>query len=234
MTDTGLLFVWGEVGPDASADEFNDWYDNEHGPLRLTVPGFKNAIRYKATDGQTPSWVALYDLDHPSVPSSEPYKALAGKASDREKALIPRLAVLNRAVYEKIFEQTKPGLSANAFPANYVLIVQVAVPSLSEDAFNKWYNEEHIPDIASHVPGWNRARRYKLVGQPVELTGKQDPSIKEGYNYLAIHDFDRADYATSPALVAAIHTPAAGKILQSVNGVDMRHFTIHKHIQKHE
>ncbi|KDR80479.1 hypothetical protein GALMADRAFT_208556 [Galerina marginata CBS 339.88] len=233
MTDSALLFVWAEVGPDASADEFNDWYDNEHGPLRLTVPGFKNAIRYKATDDKTPSWLALYDLDSPSVFTSEPYKGLAGKASDREKALVPRLAVLNRAVYQKISEQTKPGLPADALPTKYVFVVNNTVPPEVEDEYNRWYDEEHIPDVAK-VPGWHRARRFKLVGQPAELTGKKDPSIKEEYNYLCLHYFDRDDYRTLPEFIASIQTPAMKKIGPSLTAINLRRFVIHKDIQKPE
>jgi hypothetical protein len=53
----GLVFVYVEAGPHVSEadlngvfctgfqvrqhiEEFTDWYDNEHAPLRLTVPGF--------------------------------------------------------------------------------------------------------------------------------------------------------------------------------------------------
>ncbi|KAJ7890554.1 hypothetical protein B0H14DRAFT_2689813 [Mycena olivaceomarginata] len=48
----GLVFVYLEPGPVSEAD-LNDWYDNEHAPLKLTVPGVKSAIRYKAVGGRT-------------------------------------------------------------------------------------------------------------------------------------------------------------------------------------
>jgi hypothetical protein len=38
-TGKGLLAVWADVDPEVEA-EFNEWYDKEHVPERLAVPGF--------------------------------------------------------------------------------------------------------------------------------------------------------------------------------------------------
>jgi hypothetical protein len=40
----GLLFAYSDPGPVLAA-EFNDWYDYEHGPARLTVPGISAGYR---------------------------------------------------------------------------------------------------------------------------------------------------------------------------------------------
>ena len=40
----GLFYVYTEPGSVDEA-EFHDWYDHEHGPARLTVPGFRGARR---------------------------------------------------------------------------------------------------------------------------------------------------------------------------------------------
>ena len=42
-----LLFVYSEPGAVPVA-EFNDWYDNEHGQARLTVPGISAGHRFQA------------------------------------------------------------------------------------------------------------------------------------------------------------------------------------------
>src|SRR5215472_14429002 len=62
----GLFYVYTEPGSVDEA-EFHDWYDHEHGPARLAVPGFGRAYRYQALDGQKPPWLALYELDGPDV-----------------------------------------------------------------------------------------------------------------------------------------------------------------------
>jgi hypothetical protein len=60
MTRKAVLFS--EMTPGASwEDEFNHWYDAEHIPPRMEVPGFINAQRYRNVDG--PAYLALYNLE---------------------------------------------------------------------------------------------------------------------------------------------------------------------------
>ena len=42
----GLFYVYTDPGSVDEA-EFHDWYDHEHGPARLTVPGVGRAYRYR-------------------------------------------------------------------------------------------------------------------------------------------------------------------------------------------
>ncbi|GIT68955.1 MAG: hypothetical protein Ct9H300mP27_00590 [Chloroflexota bacterium] len=44
---TGLMMVWVDV-PSEHEDEFNHWYNEEHLPELLAVPGVLNAARYEA------------------------------------------------------------------------------------------------------------------------------------------------------------------------------------------
>lgn len=125
----GLLFVLGQCEPDVSTKEFNDWYDGEHAPARLTVPGITTAIRYKQVDGEKPEWLALYDLASPETTKSPAYLELRNTASEIEKALIPRLPVLQRRIYSLIAQSTKPNLPSAALPGKYLLMVLWSVPA---------------------------------------------------------------------------------------------------------
>jgi len=58
---TGLLMVWTDIDPEFEA-EFNDWYDEEHLPRLVTVPGVARARRYVAADGVSPRYLTAYDL----------------------------------------------------------------------------------------------------------------------------------------------------------------------------
>ena len=57
---------------DVAEDEFHDWYDTEHVPERLAVPGFLNAERWIGVHNPKDS-VALYDLDTVGVLHSPAY-----------------------------------------------------------------------------------------------------------------------------------------------------------------
>ena len=55
-----LFLACGDV-PAAHEEEFNRWYDIEHLPLLLQVPGVLGARRFRASVG-SPRYVTLYDL----------------------------------------------------------------------------------------------------------------------------------------------------------------------------
>jgi hypothetical protein len=64
----GLLLTLTEPPP-GMEEEFNAWYDTEHIPERLSIPGFRSARRWAADR----TYVATYELDTPEVLSSSPY-----------------------------------------------------------------------------------------------------------------------------------------------------------------
>ena len=55
----------------APEDEFHDWYDLEHVPERLRVPGFLNADRWIGIENPKVS-IATYDLDNVGILHSPP------------------------------------------------------------------------------------------------------------------------------------------------------------------
>ena len=59
-----------------------------------------------------------------------------------------------------------------------LLVVAVTVAAEVEDDWNRWYNEVHLPEIAT-CPGFKSAQRYVA----------QDP---QGRRYLSIYEIDGA------------------------------------------
>jgi len=187
----GLFYVYTEPGSVDEA-EFHDWYDHEHGPARLTVPGFRSAVRYQALDGEKPSWLALYELDRPEVIDSPGYRALGGRASDRDKAVGAGLATLDRRVYEQISEDgPRP-----ADHAPMILAVAMSVPASAEQDLTAWYEQEHIPMLLQ-VPGWRRIRRFRLV------RGLDAP----GPGLMSLSELAGPEVLEEPGYRAAISTP---------------------------
>lgn len=74
-----LLLVMMDVDPSVE-EEFNRWYDEEHVPERLAMPGFISGRRFKAVEGG-PKYLALYELESPEALQSEVY--LRFVSSDR-------------------------------------------------------------------------------------------------------------------------------------------------------
>ncbi len=77
MTDPrGLLLFMTDIDPTLE-DEFHRWYEEEHEPERMTIPGFITARRFRAVEGG-PKYLALYDLESPDVLRSGPYRRIIG------------------------------------------------------------------------------------------------------------------------------------------------------------
>lgn len=171
-----------------AADEFHDWYDTEHLPERLAVPGFINAQRWIGTVNPMIS-VALYDLDRVGVLHSPPYLAVAGdNGTPWTKRVTGKVEMIMR--YEG--EQILPGDAVAPQGAAALLLISMNVAPEHEAEFNEWYNTEHLEALAA-VPGVLRARRYRGSG------AKQ--------RYAALYHFATPDVRDSAAWKAAANTP---------------------------
>ena len=195
----GLFYVYTEPGSVDEA-EFHDWYDHEHGPARLTVPGFRGALRYRALDDQKPAWLALYDLAGPEVIDSPSYRSLAARASDRDQAVAAGLAVLERRVYEQVSDDGSPV----GRPAPVILTVALSVPAAAQDDLAAWYTEEHIPMLL-RVPGWRRIRRFRLV-RSLDAAGP---------DFLSVHELAGPEVLEDPGYRTAVSTPWRDRVVAS-------------------
>lgn len=66
----------------------------------------------------------------------------------------------------------------------FLLVVHTDVDPAYEEAFHRWYNEDHVPALIGQ-PGFIRARRY------VSVEGQQP-------KYLAIYEFEREENRKTP------------------------------------
>ena len=211
----GLLFVYSDPGT-IPVTEFNDWYDNEHGPARLTVPGISAGYRFRALDGQAPPWLAYYEMKSGVLDSPE-YKALWAAASAREKTIMSSLGTLDRRVYELISDSGpagSAGSSGSSAAPEVVLAVSLSVPPAMEADLAAWYADEHIPMLLA-VPGWQRIRRYRL-------TAGTAPA------YLSLHSLASMAVFEEPGYRAAVATPWQNRIVTAAIGRERRVFGLHK------
>jgi hypothetical protein len=99
----GLLLVISEP-PAAFEEELNAWYDLDHIPERLAIPGFETAKRFVSADRQR-RYLALYDLSSRDVLDSAAYLAFAG-----ENYTPWTKRVISRARFQRVVaEQLLPG-----------------------------------------------------------------------------------------------------------------------------
>jgi hypothetical protein len=92
-----------DVPPDIDA-EFNTWYNTIYVPNYEKVPGVIRGRRYRAVVG-TPTYLTLYEFEHPKVSESEEWK-VQQNASPQSARIRPHMkhAAGSPGVYVKTFE----------------------------------------------------------------------------------------------------------------------------------
>src|SRR4051812_1395930 len=82
----GNAILFSEMTPDPAWEaEFNEWYDTEHIPLRMAVPGFASAQRYRSLKDN--SYLAVYETGSLDAFKSEAY----GKVKNQPSALTRKM-----------------------------------------------------------------------------------------------------------------------------------------------
>jgi hypothetical protein len=102
----GLLLFMTDIDPASEAD-FNRWYEEEHLPERMAIPGFIRARRFRAIEG-APKYLALYDLESSEVLQTEPYLRIVGaNKSPWTKRMESKFIDGRRNVYTCILERKR-------------------------------------------------------------------------------------------------------------------------------
>jgi len=205
----GFLAVLSEPGNQVSLDEFQDWYDNEHIPLRLNhLPSFLSGARYQSIDGIQPSWIAVYEIDDTNTFGDPSYTVLRETRSQREADLIGRLGVLDRRICEVVGEageddddERTTGFRVGN-PSRWVVTHGIGRPpsggdeDIKEEAVGKWLDEVVTKLKNSSVEGWVHTRVFKVLESG--KTGVDLPvDEEEVLSHFVLHEFISEESANS-------------------------------------
>ena len=159
---TGLLMVWADVPADKE-DEFNRWYNEEHLPERMAIPGFLGGARYEAVKGG-PKHLACYELENAAVMESPAYKKVQGNPTPWTRKIGPQAigTPFIRNIYTMLHPKAPTSTTASAPMAPALQIGRMDVPAAADREFNEWYNTVYVPNYEK-VPGVIRGRRYRAV-----------------------------------------------------------------------
>ena len=84
--------------------------------------------------------------------------------------------------------------------ATHICLVMTNPVDGKEDAYNDWYDNQHLEDVMREC-GCTSARRYRL--------SSMDPAQQSDYRYAAIYEVETDDPdAVNAALMANFATPA--------------------------
>lgn len=128
MTNKGFLLVLMQPPP-AFEEEFNEWYDEEHLPERLAVPGFESGHRYVCISGAS-RYLAMYDLASPQVLETPEYLGVSLERSSPWTRRIMRKVRSYRAAGSQVY----PGGVLTRRAARVLLLRFRALPATAEAA----------------------------------------------------------------------------------------------------
>jgi hypothetical protein len=173
----GLLMVYCDVAAEHE-EEFNRWYNEEHIPERLSIPGVLNAARYQAVAGG-PKYLACYELVSPDAWYAAAWQKWLQQPTAWSQRMSPSVigTAYIRNLYRRIYPAHLPTETAQADMAPVLLVGRMSVPAELEAKFNDAYNNERLP-LCQRIPGYIRARRFEAVmGAPKYTTVHEMTSL---------------------------------------------------------
>lgn len=173
----GLLLVFSDVAAEHDA-EYNRWYNEEHIPERLSIPGVLDAARYRAVQGG-PKYLACYELESPDAWHSEPWQRWLNNPTPWSRRMSPSVIGTEyvRNLYRRVHPARLPDDTAQAGMSPVILVGRMSVPAELEEKFNHAYNNERLP-LCLSIPGYIRARRFQAVmGEPRYATVHEMESL---------------------------------------------------------
>ncbi|KIP10098.1 hypothetical protein PHLGIDRAFT_101680 [Phlebiopsis gigantea 11061_1 CR5-6] len=230
MAPPAYLLVFSDPGTGVSEEEFTDWYDNEHVPLRVDIPAFLSWTRWKEADGQKPTWAASYDLTSYEDTQKPPYTTLAETRSEREKRVIRDMGVLERRTYELMDSPGIPPPSPlfdEKKRSRFLELASIDVKPGSETLLDRWYDEEHSAALAS-LPGWVRSRRFVL--KDWARAGVEGRTNEQAIpRFIAVHEWESVDAVHSEEVKASFQTPLRAELAKVLTARDVRTFEYYRH-----
>lgn len=185
----GLLFSQME-SPPGQEQEFHNWYEEEHIPARMAIPGFASAVRYRALEGG-PRFLACYFLDEMEALQAPAYTELKRAPGPRTERMLTTVSEFTRYICDQSsdtgeVEEAPGALSVVAFP----------VDPAQAGQFDAWYEDEHVP-LLMKAPGWLRVRRYLV----------RDGFDGPAWTHIALHELRDRSVMNAPERAAARDTP---------------------------
>lgn len=169
------------VDTERDAAEFNEWYDELHVPEFVSQPGFVRAWRTEKVEHEhalgdvDEQYAATYEVD--SVPSFEAALDASPTAGHSWLAWEGRVEKWKRTFFRVI-----GGLERDGAKGSYWAIIRANYVGNREEEFNRWYDEVHMPEVASN-PGFHRAWRLRHEPSASQLGEAR-------HRYWAVYEID--------------------------------------------
>lgn len=110
------LVVTMEVDP-ADEAEFNRWYNEQHLPERMAIPGYISARRFKLEDGSGAlQYLCIWELEDGSPLQSRMYQEQNAHSTDLWRRVQPTIKARTRGLYRQIYPESGAFTDRTGYP----------------------------------------------------------------------------------------------------------------------
>ena len=103
---TTVLVVTMDVDPEDEA-EFNKWYNEQHLPERMEIPGYVSARRFKLEEGEGAlKYLCIWELEDGSPLQSQMYKEQQADPTALYLRVNQTIKARTRGLYRQIYPET--------------------------------------------------------------------------------------------------------------------------------
>jgi hypothetical protein len=135
----GIFYVTSRPKP-GHEQSFNEWYSQEHGPLRLSLDFILNGFRFRSDDVEPPLFLATYDASRLDGFAEDRYTKLRTHRSAREWDILEsKIDFIDRRFYKHISTrgQADP-------PGPVTMSVIFVVKDAHAAEMHRWYEEVRL------------------------------------------------------------------------------------------
>jgi hypothetical protein len=207
-------------------DEYNKWYNEQHAPDVVAIPGFVTAQRfvksdlplYRMVDLQVPKYLVIYKVvtnDADAV-----FAEMLRRLKTGETVISPTFDSKTSVSY--VYKPFRPeikgvgGEPPGAKPGpkqTYYQVVFTAMVEGKEDEFNLFYDNHHAPELAA-IPGFASAQRMILA--------RPSTASIPATNYLALFKVETSDIAAVKQAATKPGTTSPAFDTQATRGYTFR------------
>jgi hypothetical protein len=126
VSGLGLMAFWSEIDPDYVL-RYQQWHNCEHIPERVSIPGFREGRRYRASSN-APQFLMFYETDATSVLASDPYMAALNSPTDWTREALTHFKNPVRSIYSRVAAVGEAGRLA----APYLTAMRFDLPDPSD------------------------------------------------------------------------------------------------------
>jgi hypothetical protein len=105
----GLLCVMNDIAPACDRRDYEAWYQQDHVPDRLGIPGFLSARRYRRLNGPRAEFLTFYETALPEVLCSAPYLKRLAEPTDWTARIMAHFRTMSRSLCRVILDDGQAG-----------------------------------------------------------------------------------------------------------------------------